>query len=209
MRTRFRAITALAIFGLVWSAFTPVAAIAQNEDENDLPPVTIEQPSTLAPPGMVVPLLFAERVQSQNAARGEVVELRAWSDVEADGKVVIAQDAKAQGRIVSIRKPRSFGRKAEIRVRLDWVEDVNGGQVPLENYRTGRRFDPKGPGAAAGGLLILGPVGLVGGLFVQGGHITIKQGTRIQAQVLLPNGESANEKTPPVEGDAARPGQQQ
>ena len=164
------------------------------------------KPSTVLPRGTVVALTFSERLQSQNTQKGQTVKLRAWSDVLVDGKVVIRQDAPAHGIVTQVKKPGSFGRKARIRVRLEWVEDVNGGHVPLQAYTTGRRFDPKGPGAAAGGLLLFGPVGLVGGLFVKGGHITIKQGTRIQAKVLAP-GERPDPPRPKVEGDAgAKPG---
>jgi len=159
-----------------------------------------DAPSTLVPRGTVVALMFAQRLQSQNAQKGQVVKLRAWSDVRVNGKVVVRQDAPAQGIVTNVKRPRSFGRKASIRIRLQWVQDVKGGHVPLQAYSTGRRFDPKGPGASAGGLLLLGPVGLIGGIFVKGGHITIKQGTRIRAKVLAP-GERPDYGEPPVDAN--------
>jgi hypothetical protein len=63
------------------------------------------------------------------------------------------------------------------------VADIRGNRIALDPYSSGERFKAEGPGAAAGGLLVLGPIGVVGGAFVKGNHVAIDKGTRIQARV--------------------------
>lgn len=155
------------------------------------------------PPGTAVLLQFQESVSTKTAKKGDQIQLRVYTDVVVDGKTLIKQDAPAIGIVESVRKPRSFGRKGELKLRLDSVRDIAGVRVPLEPYSTGDRFKAAGPGASGAGLVVLGPVGLVGGAFIKGSHITIDKGTRIQAMVWdgKPKAEPKPKKqeAPPVE----------
>lgn len=135
------------------------------------------------PPGTVVMLQFLEELSTKTAKKGDPVKLKVYTNVVVDGKTLIRQDALAHGIITDVRKPKRFGKRAELKIRLENVQDVNGNRVPLEPYTSGKRFRAGGPGASGAGLLILGPVGLVGGAFVKGKHITVDSGTRIQAKV--------------------------
>jgi hypothetical protein len=135
------------------------------------------------PADTAVPLEFAQEVSTKTAHKGDEVKLRVYQDVVVKGKTLIRKDAPATGVVESVKKPGRFGKRGQLKLRLTSVRDVNGSAVPLEPYKTGDRFSASGPGAAGAGLLILGPVGLVGGAFIKGTHVTIEQGTRIQAKV--------------------------
>ena len=135
------------------------------------------------PPGTPVMLQFLEEVSTKTAKEGDPVKLRVYTNVVVNGKTLIRQDAPATGVITDVRKPKRFGKRAELKIRLENVQDVAGNRVPLEAYSSGKRFRAGGPGASGAGLLILGPVGLVGGAFVKGKHITVDSGTRIEAKV--------------------------
>jgi hypothetical protein len=128
-------------------------------------------------------LEFRQEVSSKTAKKGDRIRLRVYTPVQVDGKTVIEQDAPATGIVTAVHRRRSFGRKGEIRIKLEQVRDVSGARVPLEAYKSGDRFAAGGPGAAGAGLLVLGPVGAVAGVFVKGKDVTIEKGTRIQAQV--------------------------
>lgn len=131
-----------------------------------------------------VPLEFTQSVSSRTARPGQTVRLRARADVMVDGEQVIAKGAPATARVMSVRKPRRFGRKAEIKLDLVSVRGANGRQIRLGQYRSGERYDdPKAQGAAAGGLILLGPIGLAAGAFVKGNHLVIKPGTAIDGAV--------------------------
>lgn len=148
------------------------------------------------PPGTPVMLQFMDEVSTRTARKGDVVKLRVYTDVVHNGKTLIKQDAPAEGLIESVKKPGRFGKRGRLKIRLTNVKDVKGTRVPLEPYTTGQRFTASGPSASAGGLVVLGPVGLVGGAFIKGKHITVRKGTRIQAKVA---GGARKIEAPPVE----------
>lgn len=150
------------------------------------------------PPGTVVMLEFRETVSTRTAKKSERIPLRVYTNVVVNGKTLIRQDAPATGVITSVRKPGRFGKRGELKIRLESVTDVSGNRVALEQYESGNRFTASGPGAAAGGLLVLGPVGVVGGAFVKGKHVTIEKGTRIQAKVAG-GPKQPKRELPPVE----------
>jgi hypothetical protein len=135
------------------------------------------------PPGTPVTLQFMQDVTTRTAAKDQRIKLRVYTDVVVNGKTLLRQDAPATGIVTKVRKPGRFGKRAELKIRLESVTDASGRRVALESYSSGDRFRAEGPGAAGAGLLVLGPVGLVGGAFIKGNHITIDQGTRIQAKV--------------------------
>jgi len=137
----------------------------------------------VVPAGTTVLLQFEDAISTKTAKKGDQIHLRVYTDVVVNGKTLIKQDAPATGTVSDVRRPRSFGRRGVLKVRLENVTDVNGARVPLEPYSTGDRFKAAGPGAAGAGLVVLGPVGLVGGAFVKGNHVSIDKGTRIQAIV--------------------------
>lgn len=135
------------------------------------------------PPGTRITLQFDRSVSTRTARKGGTVPLRVYSPVVVRGKTLIDQDAPATGVVTSVRRPGRFGKRGELKIRLVSVRDRSGARVPLEAYTSGDRFSAGGPGASAAGLLVLGPIGLAGGAFVKGKHVTIDRGTRIQAVV--------------------------
>src|ERR1051325_3006230 len=135
------------------------------------------------PAGTPVMMQFEDTVSPKTAKRGDVIAFRVVSDVTDNGQTVIRDGAPAVGIVESVKKPGRFGKRGELKIRMQTVNDVNGGTVNLEPYTSGKRFSAAGPGASAGGLLILGPVGLVGGAVVKGSNVTIDSGTRIEARV--------------------------
>lgn len=149
------------------------------------------------PPGTPVMLEFMQTVSTKTARKGDRVRLRVYTKVVHNGRTLIRQDAPAEGVVEKVHRRRSFGRKGELKIRLIDVKDVDGDRVPLEPYRTGNRFSGGGPAAAGGGLLVLGPVGAVAGVFVKGKDITIDRGTRIVATVA--GGPKREPAPPPVE----------
>lgn len=152
------------------------------------------------PGGTVVMLEFLQDVSTRQAKKGDEIKLRVYTDVVVNGKALIRQDAPARGVVTEVKKPGPFGKRSRLLLRLEDVKDVNGNQVRLDPYSSGGRYRPEGAGASGAGLLVLGPAGIVGGAFIKGSHITIKEGTRIQAKVA---GES--KPTTPVKKNEAVP----
>jgi hypothetical protein len=137
----------------------------------------------MVPEGTRVRLAFAESVDSRVTERGDTIRLKVIADVYLQGERVIARGARATGLVTHVRKPRRFGRKAEIKIDLVGVRAVDGKQLPLAPFRTGDRYNAGGAAAAGGGLIVLGPLGLAAGAFVKGKHVTVEPGTAIDAAV--------------------------
>ena len=142
---------------------------------------------TMVPSGTKVPLEFTQRISTKTAKKGDTVELRVTEDVRVDGRTMIPEGAPAEGVITDVHRGRTFGRKGELKIRLTHVRDRNGDRIPIERYHSGDRFSAGGPAAAGAGLLVLGPVGLAAGALVHGSDFTIKEGTRIEAEVAGPH----------------------
>jgi hypothetical protein len=164
-----------------------------------LAPLTPARAQNAVPPGTPVMLQFMETVSTRTAKKDDRIPLRVYTNVVVSGKTLIKQDAPATGIVTSVKKPGRFGKRGELKLRLESVNDVNGKRVALDSYDTGNRFRASGPGASAGGLVVLGPVGLVGGAFVKGKHVTIEKGTRIQAKVAGGPKPEKKLEAPPLE----------
>jgi hypothetical protein len=136
------------------------------------------------PAGTKVPLEFAQGLDSRYARKGQRVKLRAGEDVTVNGARVIARGAPATARVMEVRKPKRFGQKAVIQLYQVRVLAVDGRRIQLGQYTSGKRYgSTKAVGAEAGGLILLGPIGLAAGAFFKGGHRLIKPGTAIVGTV--------------------------
>jgi hypothetical protein len=136
------------------------------------------------PAGTKVSLGFTQQLDSRHARKGDLVHLRAQEDVTVNGEKVIARGASVTARVMDVQKPKRFGQKAVIKLDQVRVRGVDGRQIQLGQYTSGKRFgDPKAGGAAAGGLIVLGPIGLAAGAFFKGGHLVIKPGTTVVGAV--------------------------
>ena len=132
------------------------------------------------PAGTKVPLEFAQSLDSRQARPGDRVMLRVHEDVTVNGEKVIAHGARATARVKEVRKPKRFGQKAVIQLYQLRARAVDGRRIQLGQYTSGKRFgNTKAVGAEAGGLILLGPIGLAAGAFFKGGHLVIKPGTSI------------------------------
>jgi hypothetical protein len=112
----------------------------------------------------------------------------------ADGEVVIRKGTFASGTVVSVAKGRRFGVNASVRIDLDPVVATDGSKVEIstrsKGKKTGEKTD-KAALAAAGGALVLGPVGLGIGYFITGKQLNVKLGDTLRTVVT----EDVNIKT--------------
>lgn len=84
-------------------------------------------------------------------------------------------------------QPRIFGRDARIDIDFSSVTAVNGEKIPVtvgELAKQQAKTVAGAAGASIGGMVLFGPVGLVGGAFVKGAQVTIPAGSNTYVQVL-------------------------
>lgn len=82
------------------------------------------------PAGTLIYLEANERVMSDEATVGKLIQFKVKMNVTVDGKVVIATGAAAIGRIKSVSEA-TFNSPAEVTIELTSVQAVDGQQVPL------------------------------------------------------------------------------
>lgn len=122
-----------------------------------------------------------------NSARNEVsdrIRYRVVDDVIIDGRIVIPAGAEGEGRVTSVQSARRFGQAG--RVEMDWgtVPTFDGTPVRFSvSERAAEQNQELAVAASVAGLMVLGPVGLVGGFLVQGREHVIPVGTEFFVEV--------------------------
>src|SRR5207302_536300 len=141
--------------------------------------------SITIPKGTDVALAFDQSLSSRTAKVGDIVRLHVTEDVMAGGKTVIRGGTPVTGMITKVQKSKHFGVNAKMQINLNPVKSTNSAMIPLEPKGKGDMVSGKtgeAAGASAGGALVLGPVGLVGGYFVVGKSVNIKVGDHLVSQ---------------------------
>jgi hypothetical protein len=139
------------------------------------------------PKGTKVTVVFDQALSSKTTAIGQRVRLHVADDVRVGGQKVIDRGARVQGVISKVLKRKRYGRNAEMRIVLRPVASVTGKKVPLEAGGKGEevsgRKSAQAAGATVGGAVAIGPVGLIGGYFIHGKPVTIKEGDTLVTEV--------------------------
>lgn len=139
------------------------------------------------PKGTEVILAFDQALSSKTAKVGESVALHVKNSVKIAGSTVLAAGTKVTATISQVDKRKRYGINAKMRIVLNQVRSTYGEMITLEPRSKGQYVGGKksneAAGATAGGAILLGPVGLVGGYFIHGKPVTIKVGDELVTEV--------------------------
>lgn len=135
------------------------------------------------PAQLVFKVELGQTLSAKTAKAGEPVKMRLAGDLTVGEMMVAPKGSIVLGHVDSVLPPRSFGRKAEVRLAFDKLMPLGPESIPVlmgERARKAAKGD-ESIAAAAGasflGLILLGPVGLAGGLLVRGDATVIQEGT--------------------------------
>lgn len=141
-------------------------------------------PVTLAKDSLVkISLLTA--LDSRTARVGDVVQFQAADDVYVNGVLAIARGAEGTGKVGKVERAGNFGRDAKLEIAFETIETIDAGKAPVyvgEKAKTETKSLAKAAGATVAGLIILGPVGVIGGAFVHGDDIKTPVGAQMFIQ---------------------------
>ena len=126
------------------------------------------------PAGTVVELINEDPIESKTLTEGDRLTFSVAEDIMIGDVVAIPRGMQADGTVSKARKAGRFGRDGKIEITYDSVHAADGSPVALV---VGEKV-----GASAAGAIILGPVGLVGGLFVKGHDVNIPAGSTMYAE---------------------------
>jgi hypothetical protein len=136
--------------------------------------------------GTDVHLVFDSPLSSRHSEPGDVIRFHVETPVIVDGRTVIAAGTRVRGIVEKVNKPERYGINASIRLDMRSIRTTTGARVPLEPKLRGRLVSGKtgeAAAATAGGAILLGPVGLIGGLFIKGRQIEAHPGDKATVQI--------------------------
>jgi len=142
--------------------------------------------SLVIPAGTLVKIRLDETLSTKTSKTGDMVPFSVADPLKIGRTTVIKKGAFAQAQLTAVRGPGRFGRNGSLRITYLFAKSVRGKQVPITlGERSAKTNESMGfaAGASAAGYMILGPVGLLGGAFVKGKHITIPAGTVLMVEV--------------------------
>lgn len=137
------------------------------------------------PVSTIVTMKNLDELNSKTAEKGQEVRFAVANDVTVDDVVVIPAGMETVGTITNARKAGRFGRDGKIEITYNTVRASDGTLVKLtigEKTKEEYKRTAGAVGASAAGAIILGPVGLVGGLFVNGHNVEFPAGTEMYAE---------------------------
>ena len=95
--------------------------------------------------------------------------------------------ARVSGMISRVDQRKRYGVNAKMRIELSPVRSTYGETLKLEARSKGKYIQGnksgKAAGATAGGAMVAGPVGLVGGYFIHGKTVQVRRGDILETEV--------------------------
>ena len=116
---------------------------------------------------------------------GDNVDFEVADDVYASGELVVTKGAKGTGRLTKVEAAQNFGRDGKMEVAFESVESLDLTLIPTvlgDKAKEETKSLAKAAGAGVVGIILLGPIGVVGAAFVQGKNITVQPGTQLYIQ---------------------------
>jgi hypothetical protein len=118
--------------------------------------------------------------------QGDSVLFEAADDIYVDGHLVIPKGSQGQGVVKKVKGAKNFGRNAELEVSFDTIETIDGTRINTllgDKSKEENKSLVTAAGASLAGMVILGPVGIVGGAFVHGKEVNIPAGVEMYIQI--------------------------
>lgn len=117
---------------------------------------------------------------------GDQVVYQAVEDIYSAGFLVIPKGMQGIGKITKVQQSKNFGRDAVLEVSFDNITGFDGNVIQTEmgdKAKEETKSLAKAAGASVAGMVLLGPIGVVGGAFIHGSDITIPPGAEMYIQV--------------------------
>ena len=143
--------------------------------------------AVVLPKDALVKIEFTAPLSSRTARPGDPVKFRVADNLYVNDVLVLSKGAVGVAEVAKVVQPRSFGRDARIDVKFSHVLAVDGSKVPIYIGKLAKQEAKTAAGAAGatiGGMIVLGPIGAIGGAFVTGQSIVIPEGSSTYVQVV-------------------------
>ena len=128
----------------------------------------------------LIKVRLLSELDSRRSKKGDSFAFEVVDSVLFQGKQVIPAKSRGTGTVSRVVRRGRWGRMGRITCDFDSVVTPGGQRISLLMSKKARnRNEQEGyaAGASMVGLMALGPVGLVGGMFVKGKDVTIPKGS--------------------------------
>ena len=137
------------------------------------------------PKDSVFKISCTAEMRTKQSRQGDKVQFKAADNLYVNDVLVLPKGANGVGVIKKVVQPGIFGKDGRIDITFTHIYGVDGTKIPLtvgELAQQKAESIAGAAGAAIGGMVILGPVGIVGGAFVKGNSVTIPVGCETYVQ---------------------------
>ncbi len=141
--------------------------------------------STTIPADTLIKIKLITPLNSETTKVGDKVKYQAAEDVIYNSKLIIAAGSPGEGVVTKVKGAQNFGRNGEIDVDFQQIQAFDGTTVPTllgDKAKLEIKNLAVAAGASVAGIALLGPIGIVGGIFVQGKDVDLPAGTESYIQ---------------------------
>ena len=143
----------------------------------------IEQ--TAIPANTLIKVALVDPVNAQNLKAGDVIRYKVAQDVIVNDQLVFAKGQPGEGIVKKVKQAKNFGRNAEVEIDFYKTKAIDGTYVDTflgaESEKEMKNL-AMAAGASLAGIVVLGPIGIIGGAFVKGKNIDLPEGTEFYIQ---------------------------
>ena len=139
----------------------------------------------VVPANTLVKIALVDPINAKNLKAGDIIKYKAAEDVVEDGMLLFTQGAEGYAVINKVKQASNFGRDASIDMDFKTMTAVDGSTVNMllgEKSKETMQQLAMAAGASLAGILLLGPIGIIGGAFVKGSNINFPEGTELYIQ---------------------------
>ena len=141
--------------------------------------------STSIPADTLIKIKLVTPLNSETTKAGDIVKFQAAEDIIYNGKLIVAAGSPGEGVVTKVKGAHNFRRNGEIDVDFQQIQSFDG--TTLKTFLGDKaKMEIKNlayaAGASVAGIALLGPIGIVGGIFVQGKDVDLPAGTEAYIQ---------------------------
>ena len=146
---------------------------------------TLPMEKVQVPASTLIKVALVDRVNAKNLKAGDIIHYQVAEDVVVDGSLIFAKGEPGEGVVEKVRQAKNFGRSAEVQIDFNKTKSIDGTEVDTyvgEESKKEMKHLAMAAGASVAGMLLLGPIGVIGGAFVKGKNIDLPEGTELYIQ---------------------------
>lgn len=139
----------------------------------------------VVPANTLIKVLTVTPINAKNLKEGDRIEFQAAEDVIEGGRLLFAKGAPGYGTVKKVKQARNFGRDAEVVIDFQALRAIDGTDVEMllgAESKEKMESMAMAAGASLAGMALLGPIGIIGGVFIKGKNINLPAGTELYIQ---------------------------